>query len=658
MIRFESSIATDLAKSSRLEWLLSNGLGGYASSTITGLNTRRYHGLLVAALNPPGARTLLFQKVEETVKVGGDEFQLSTNAFPGILYPTGLRYLEEFRLDPLPVFRFKAGGVVLEKEVCLVRGENTVIVHYRLLEAPTSIHLGMDLLANYRNHHALTRENASPKFKTELTERLVKITAGEDAVPFYTYASKGAFTPTGYWYRDFVYERERERGYDFQEDVFSPCRFSVELEKEGSVNLAVSIHSPRPEMLETIFSDERRKRTAIGESEDEFLSSLVTASDAFIVRRGDEASCIAGYHWFTDWGRDTMIALPGLTLVTGRFEQAESLLKTFARNMKYGLVPNQFSESDGSAQYNSLDATLWLFHACRKYYQYTKDAATIKTLYPTLKRSVESLLRGTIFNIRADPTDLLLNTERSDVQLTWMDAKVGDFCVTPREGKPVEINALWYCALDTMSRFAGLIGERKDRENFDELATRVRESFGEAFWNPAGKCLYDRIVSGKGDASIRPNQVIAVALPTEVLGRREEEAVVRTVERELLTPYGLRTLSPSDPNYKGRYEGDQQSRDLAYHQGSVWPWLLGPFIKAYVRVSEYQAQARSEALKLLQPIRRHLAEAGLGYVSELFDGDAPQQPRGCIAQAWSVGEILRAYYEDVLGKEPKDTLTG
>jgi predicted glycogen debranching enzyme len=657
MIRFESDIATDIARFSRLEWLLSNGLGGYASSTITGLNTRRYHGLLIAALNPPGARTLLLQKVEETVNVGSDEFRLSTNAFPGTLYPTGFMCLEEFRLDPLPVFRFRAGGAVLEKEICLVHGENTVILQYRVPETATPIRLGMDLLVNYRSHDTLTHENASLKFSTESTRRLVKITAGEKAVPFYAYAGKGAFTSTGYWYRDFVYERDRERGYDFQEDAYSPGRFSAELGKGDSVNLAVSIHSPRPEMLETIVAEERRRRGAIGESKDEFLSSLLTASEVFMVRRGDGASCIAGYHWFADWGRDTMISLPGLALVTGRFPEAELLLKTFAKNMKYGLIPNYFSESDGSPQYNSLDATLWFFHACRKYYQYTKDASTVKTLYPTLKRSAESLLHGTIFNIKAD-SDLLLNIERSDVQLTWMDAKVGDFCVTPRNGKPVEINALWLCALDTMSGFAGLIGDRKDQRDFNELASRVKESFGEAFWNPAAQCLFDRVVSGEGDASMRPNQIVAVALPARVLGRREEEAIVQAVQRELLTPYGLRTLSPSDPNYKGRYEGDQESRDLAYHQGSAWPWLLGPFIKAYVRVSEGHPQARSEALQLLQPLRRHLTEAGLGYISELFDGATPQQPKGCIAQAWSVAEVLRAYYEDVLGKEPKDPLTG
>ena len=656
MIRFKSDVTTDLTRASGLEWLLSNGLGGYASSTIAGMNTRRYHGLLIAALKPPGGRTLLLHNVEETASVGSDEFRLSTNAYPGTLYPTGFRYLEEFRLDPLPVFRFSAGGAVLEKEVCLLQGENTVVLQYRVLETATPVRLGVDLLVNYRSHDSLTDENASLKFSTESTGRLVKITANEEAVPLYAYADKGAFTSTGYWYRNFVYDRERERGYDFQEDAYSPSRFSVELAKGDSVNLAASIHTPRPGMLETIFAEERRRRDAIGEAEDEFFSSLLTATEAFIVRRGEGRSCIAGYHWFADWGRDTMISLPGLMLVTGRFREAELLLKTFAKNMKYGLIPNYFSESDGSPQYNSLDATLWFFHACRKYYQYTKDAPTIKVLYPALKRSTESLMHGTILTIKADG-DLLLNIERSDVQLTWMDAKVDDFCVTPRNGKPVEINALWHCALDTMSGFAGLIGETNDQADFNQLATRVKESFGQTFWNSAAQCLFDRVVSSEGDASMRPNQIIAAALPVRVLGRREEEAVVRAVQRELLTPYGIRTLSPSHPNYKGRYEGDQRSRDLAYHQGSAWPWLLGPFIKAYVRVSDGHPQARSEAAQLLQPIRSHLTEAGLGYVSELFDGDIPQQPRGCIAQAWSVAEVLRAYYEDVLGREPEDPLT-
>jgi predicted glycogen debranching enzyme len=593
--------------------------------------------------------------MEETIKTDNDEFRLSTNAYPGTLYPTGYEHLEEFRLDPFPVFRFRVAGVALEKEICLVRGENTVIVQYRLLESAAPIRLEFDLLVNYRTHHSLTHD-ISLDFSTDSIGKQVKIGTGDDSTLFYAFSDKANFLPTGYWYRNFQYEQDHERGYDFQENAYNPGRFLTQLDEGDSVNVGASIQEPPNEELGRIVSQQRREPQALVRGiDDNFLADLLTATNAFIVKRGEGVSCVAGYHWFADWGRDAMIALPGLALVTHRFRAAELLLKTFAKHMKCGLVPNYFSEFNDSPHYNSLDATMWFFHACRKYYQYTNDVSTIKALYPALKSSIDSLLRGTVFRIKAD-SNLLLNIGVEDIPLTWMDAKVGDFCVTPRDGRPVEVNALWHCALDTMSGFAKLVENQGDRSKFSTLAHQVKSSFRRVFWNAAGNCLYDRIGPEGADASIRPNQIIAAALPGKILGRTQEKAIVETVQRELLTPYGLRTLSPSDQNYKGRYEGDQVSRDLAYHQGSAWPWLLGPFIKAYVRVYVDTAHARLEALRFLQPIRLHMSEAGLGYISELFDGDAPQRPRGCIAQAWSVAEVLRAYYEDILGKEPKDPL--
>jgi len=322
--------------------------------------------------------------------------------------------------------------------------------------------------------------------------------------------------------------------------------------------------------------------------------------------------------------------------------------------MSDGLIPNCFSDYDGSPLYNSLDATLWFFHAVRKYFQYTKDTSTVRVLYCTLKTSAESLLHGTVFNISADK-DMLLNIGRRDLQLTWMDAKVGDLVVTPRYGKPVEINALWYSALDTLSGLARLFGNQGDYDKYADAAEQVRTSFCRVFWNPNGNCLYDRYADGVPDSSVRPNQIIAIALPKHLLPNDRERAIVRTVQTELLTPYGLRTLSPRDPAYRGVYEGDVHSRDLAYHQGPAWPWLLGPFVKAYVRVSD-TTSSRKEAAKFLDPMRKYLNVAGLGYISELLDAEPPWTPRGCIAQAWSVAEVLRAYYEDILGNEPEDTL--
>jgi predicted glycogen debranching enzyme len=350
-----------------------------------------------------------------------------------------------------------------------------------------------------------------------------------------------------------------------------------------------------------------------------------------------------------------MVSFPGLVLVTGRFNEAKKILETYAQHMSSGLIPNCFSEYDGAPQYNSLDATLWFFHAIRKYFQYTKDDSTVKALYHPMKTSIESLLQGTVFDVGADE-DMLLNIGRKDVQLTWMDAKVGELVVTPRYGKPVEVNALWYSALDTISSFARLFGKRNDFDKYADAAEEVRTNFSRLYWNPEGNCLYDGHADGVTDPSIRPNQIIAVALPKSLLQKDKEKAVVRTVEAELLTPYGLRTLSPRDPRYKGLYKGDLESRDLAYHQGPAWPWLLGAFVKAFIRVSDDADTSRREAAKFLDPMRNHLNEAGLGYLSELFDGDPPWHPRGCIAQAWSVAEVLRAYYEDILGKEPEDTL--
>jgi predicted glycogen debranching enzyme len=601
---------------------------------------------------------MLLQKLEETIRIGGASHRLSVNAYPGTIYPTGYEYLEEFRLDPFPVFRYRAGSVLLEKEVCLLRDENTVIIQYRVIESPELIGFTADILLNYRDFHSLTHERSSLNFAKERKEGVVKFTAAGSSTPFYICSDKADFESTGYWYRDFVYAEEQERGYEYKEDIFSPGQFVSKLKSGDSINIAASTLEISRVNFETLVAKEReRVQALVSDVNDEFLRNLLLASDAFLVRRNEGASCIAGYHWFCDWGRDAMISLPGLALIPGRYNEAKLTLETFAKNLRYGLIPNYFSEADGTPQYNSLDATLWFFHAARKYFQYTKDFATVRALYAVLKESVEYLSRGTIFEVKAD-VDMLLNIGQTNEQLTWMDAKIGDFVVTPRSGKPVEINALWYSALETMSSFAQLLGKKKESDVFANMAERVRTSFDQTFWNPEANCLFDRTVNGKLDASIRPNQIIAVALPKSILSHDKEKAVVEAVQNELLTPFGLRTLSPKDPNYKGLYEGDQKSRDLAYHQGPAWPWLLGRFIKAYIRVADDTNSTRETARSFLEPMRGHLSEAGVGFISELFDGDPPYRARGCIAQAWSVAEVLRAYYEDILGREPRDPFTG
>jgi predicted glycogen debranching enzyme len=599
---------------------------------------------------------MLFQKLEETLVVAGEAYHLSVNEYPDTLYPTGHEYLEEFSIDPFPIFRYRAGSVTLEKEVCLVHDENTVVVQYRLTGAREPVKFSADLLLNYRDFHSLTKEIPSLSFTTEKTGNVVKVTEAEAATPFYLFSDRAEFEETGYWYRNFIYTEERERGQDYQEDVFSPGRLVTDLRPGESINLAVSTSRTYLEKPPALLSREKNRVHGLAKGvDDEFLYGLLHASDVFLVRADHAASCIAGYHWFGGWGRDTMISLTGIALVPKRLREAKLILETFAKNVRYGLIPNYFSETDCSPQYNALDATLWFFHAVRKYFQYTKDVSTIKALYPVLTSSAQVLSRGTIFDVRVDE-DTLLNIGERGMQVTWMDAKIGDFVVTPRNGKPVEINALWYWALDSLSAIANLLGKRDEQRRYEDMAESVKTSFSKAFWNSESGCLFDRIVNGAPDPSVRPNQIIAVALPKSILSPEKEKAVVRVVQSELLTPFGLRTLSPKDPRYRGRYEGDQNSRDLAYHQGPAWPWLLGQFVTAYVKISDNANAAREAGKSFLEPLRKHLRGEGLGFIPELFDGDPPYLPRGCIAQAWSVAEILRAYWEDILGKEPQDML--
>jgi predicted glycogen debranching enzyme len=656
VITFGPDVTKGYARSSQLEWLLANGLGGYSSSTVAGSNTRRYHGLLVAALSPPGKRTLLLQKLEETLAVSGKPYHLSVNEYPNTLYPTGHNYLEKFNLDPFPIFRYRAGSATLEKEVCLVHGENTVILQYRLTEGNAPVKFSADLLVNYRDFHSLTKETTALSFKTEKTGSALRIIATQGATPFYVFSDRAEFEETGYWYRNFIYAEERERGQDYQEDAFSPGRLVAVLRPGESINIAVSASRTSLHGFSELISKQKSRIRALARGvDDDFLHDLLRATDVFLVRKNGEVNCIAGYHWFGGWGRDTMISFTGIALVPKRFHEAKLILQTFARNMRYGLIPNYFAETDGSPQYNALDATLWFFHAVRKYFQYTRDVSTIRELYPSLRDSAQLLSHGTIFDAKVDD-DLLLNIGEAGMQTTWMDAKIGDFVVTPRNGKAVEINALWYWALDSLSAIAMLLGKEDEQARYAKMAEDVKTAFSRTFWNSEAGCLFDRIVSGRPDTSFRANQIMAVALPKSILPVEMEKSVVRAVQLELLVPIGLRTLSPRDLRYHGHYEGDQNGRDLAYHQGPAWPWLLGQFVTAYIKISNNARTARRTAMTFLEPLRRHLHEAGLGFISELFDGEPPYRPRGCIAQAWSVAEILRAYWEDILGKCPQDTL--
>lgn len=646
MIVFGRQSVEDYDVARSREWIVGNGLGGYASSTIIGLNTRGYHGLLVASLDPPLRRLLLLSKIEEEVAIDDPTYRLSTNRYPGTIFPEGFRHQEEFGLDPFPRFLYRAGGVLVEKSLFMVHGENATVITYRILEAPSSTALRLYPLINCRDFHERTREGAL-RFEESTQHRAVSITESGMKVRLFLTSDVATYTPTGVWYRDFVYEEESARGYPDREDHYNPGFFQVSLKAGEEVSILASTREFPSFSASTLRRAEEKRLHDLGslaERGDDFLRSLALAADLFVVRRGSEGrTIIAGYHWFGDWGRDAMISFPGLMLVTGRFQEAKMLLCLFLGHLRDGLIPNHFSDSDGSPQYNSVDASLWLFYAVHKYLGYTKDLDFVGSIFPTLEEVVEHYVRGTLHDIRVDGDGLVQVGEDG---LTWMDARIDGRCVTPRKGKPVEVNALWYNALMVMRSISKALGHKESAQKYSSMSSRVRASFEDLFWNEKRSCLFDCVEGALLDDSVRPNQLLAVGLPFPLLSHDKRARVVQTVERELLTPYGLRSLSPRDPAYRGICVGDQRSRDLAYHQGTVWPWLIGPFVSAYLRVNNQSGRARSEAERFIEPLREYIR--GVGSIPEIFDGNSPHRPRGCIAQAWSVGEVLRTYVEDVL----------
>jgi predicted glycogen debranching enzyme len=455
----------------------------------------------------------------------------------------------------------------------------------------------------------------------------------------------------GFWYRNFQYAVEQERGLDFAEDLYSPCALTFDLDVNARVSLIASTERRDVRMADAFREAEmERRNSSSGKLQaDQLISSLTAAADQFIVARERCKTVIAGYHWFADWGRDTMIALPGLTLTTGHAEIAKSILAEFANHVDQGMLPNRFPDAGETPEYNTVDATLWFFEAVRSLLQYTNDSEFVRAnLYAVLTDIIDWHVKGTRYQIHVDDDGLLYSGEPG-VQLTWMDAKVGDWVVTPRHGKPVEIQALWYNALRVMEQLAAKFKDGKAKKKYAAIADKARASFSQVFWNQGTGCLYDVISGDDRDASVRPNQVIAISLTNSMLSQDRAASVLRVVERELLTPRGLRTLSPQDPNYIGRYEGDPRSRDGAYHQGTVWPWLMGPFITAYVKTFGAKA-GQKFATEWLSQFQDHFSEACLGQISEIFDGDAPHRPRGCVAQAWSISELLRASVEEAYEK--------
>ncbi len=646
MIKLTPEICSQYESSSSREWLETNGIGGYASSTVSGANSRRYHGLLVAATRPPLGRMVLLSKFEETLILGGERYELSCNRYPGKIYPYGCKFLKQFRLDPFPVWTFDVSGIEIEKSVFMIHGENSTVCRWTINNKSeiSNLKSAIELrpLLAFRDHHHLRREDAAFNGDVQIEENFISIKpyAAMPALHFTHNAT--AIEPQGNWYYDFEYDIEQERGFDYREDLFQPFSLKFDLSSD-----AIVISSTEPEKIaaaKSFETTEIARRAALIEivgAKDYFTSQLVLAADQFIVSRGNGKTVIAGYHWFSDWGRDTMIALSGLTIATNRPEIANSILTEFAKHISEGMLPNRFPDVGASPEYNTVDATLWFFEAIRAYAESTGDYDFVRDqLYEKLKRIIEWHVRGTRYQIHVD-TDGLLYAGEPGVQLTWMDAKIDDWVVTPRTGKAVEIQALWYNALCIMSELAARFGDEVNQSEFSKMAAIAKDSFNGQFWNEAGQCLFDVIDGDEKDASIRPNQIFAVSLPHMMLDNETALMVVKKVEAELLTPYGLRTLSPSDSHYAPIYIGSPLDRDASYHQGTVWGWLIGPFIDAYRKVYAADAGTEENVTALITGFEAHLTEAMIGQVSEIFDAARHHAPRGCAAQAWSVAELLR-----------------
>jgi predicted glycogen debranching enzyme len=652
-------ICGDLASAERREWLCTNGIGGFASGTVAGTLTRRYHGLLVAALKPPLLRTLVCPKVDETVEYEGLVLPLFANRWAGnAIDPHGYRTIERFSLEgTTPVWTYAVADALVEKRVWMEHGANTTYVRYRVLRARGRLAITLKTFANYRDYHGTTRGDGW-RMDVAPVEHGLRVLAFDGARPLLLLADDATAQVSHSWYRDYDLSAERERGLTAIEDHLHAGTFSASLALSETLTLVISTEpSPaldgelawgrRAEREARLITSWKRVRPAAQMAPD-WIEQLVLASDQFVARRPtpsepDGMTVIAGYHWFGDWGRDTMISLPGLTLATGRVEIARRILTTFARFVDRGMLPNRFPDAGEAPEYNTVDATLWYFEAIRTYHAVTHDDGLVKELFPVLQEIVRFHREGTRYGIKEDSTDGLLRSGEPGVQLTWMDARVGDWVVTPRSGKAVEINALWYNALLSMAGFAKRLGVPS--KQWSELAARVRTGFGR-FWNERAGCCYDVIDSSDGnDDAVRPNQIYAVSLPESPLAPERQRQVVDACARHLLTSYGLRSLSPDHPSYQGHYGGDQWRRDGAYHQGTVWAFLLGPFALAHFKVYGDADAARS----FLSPLEHHLGHYGLVSIAEIFDGDAPFEPRGCIAQAWSVAETLRAWQQLVTG---------
>jgi predicted glycogen debranching enzyme len=591
---------------------------------------------------------VLLSSLEEVLRIGADRWELGCNRYPGAVHPAGYLQLARFELDLFPTWSYQLGDVKLTRSICAARGTDAVIISYTATGLPPEgATLELRPLLAYRDYHSLQHENGAVNRSAVQGDGWVRFCPYDGCPPLYVCAPGIVYEATGDWYRQFEYAIEQERGLDWQEDLFNPGVMTLPL-RAGEPLVVVAATQPLgAEEAAALVAEETSRRAALRAALAEYgpvATRLALAADQVIVGRGEGGeTVIAGYPWFEDWGRDTMIALPGLTLTNGRFETARRILSTFAGAVDQGMLPNRFPDWATTPEYNTVDATLWFFVAAWRYLEATGDLAFLRReLLPVLRDIIEWHQRGTRYGIRVDE-DGLLHAGEPGVQLTWMDAKVGDWVVTPRIGKPVEIQALWYNALRITEALCQQTRQTARAREYAAQADRARASFEAKFWNEAGGYLYDVLEDSGPDGSLRPNQVFALSLPFPLVDGERAQKVLAAVEAQLLTPLGLRSLAPSDPHYAGRYQGDVWHRDSAYHQGTVWEWLIGPYVDAVLRVRGTDAATKQAIRAHLTALVEHLSEAGLGTVSEIADGDAPHRPSGCPAQAWSVAEFLRAW---------------
>lgn len=626
------------------EWLEADGLGGFASGTVSGIRTRRYHALLLQAKNPPTGRVVLVNGIEAWVETPAGTYAISSQRYqPDVVHPDGQTPLAGFTTEPWPTWRFQADCVAVSQEIICKHGESETLLRWQMVEGAGPARLCVRPLVCGRDYHALHRENPSFRFDARIGSGKVSWQPYE-GLSRIDVAHNGSYQHSPDWYRNFIYSEERSRGLDCIEDLASPGVFSWDLERGEAVLVLRAVDSTLPpdEGLDVgryageVFRAERRRRHAFG-------SPLERAADTYIVQRGSGKTIVAGYPWFTDWGRDTFIALRGLCIARGELDLARDILVEWAGAVSEGMLPNRFPDAGEEPEYNSVDASLWYIVAVYDYFVALESRGLSvslglrKRLRDACDAIVEGYARGTRFGIRMD-TDGLLAAGVPGVQLTWMDAKVGDWVVTPRIGKPVEVQALWLNALQIVSDWSPRWS--------DDLA-KGTAAFRSRFWREDARCLFDVVdvdhVAGRQDPAFRPNQIFAVGgLPFAVVDDSQARAIVDAVEGRLLTPFGLRSLAPGEPGYRPHYRGGVLERDSAYHQGTVWPWLIGPFVEAWLRIHGATADAKIEARRrYVRPLMDHLESAGLGHGSEVVDAEPPHQPGGCPFQAWSLGELIR-----------------